>query len=573
MSLDQQYLDIDDSKDYKFSSRRSAVHSLHGIVSCTQPMAAQAGLKILRLGGNAVDAAVATAAALTVIEPMMVSPAGDVFSLFWNAKDKSLKALNGSGRSPEKLTIDYLKSVGITGHKLPPNSVHCVTVPGGPAAWVDAIENWGSGKITIADALAPAIEFAEFGVPIPEIASQLWYRGKNIITGASDNGKDLLKPDGTTPKQGDLWVNKKLAETYKLIAKNGKAGFYEGPVAERIVDQVQSMGGVMTLEDLKNHYSTFDKPISIDFNGLTLWECPPNGQGLLAQLATGIIRELIEDKVVPPPSEWVLNSAEYLHMVIESLKMAFRDGEEYVADPERAKVPTSALLEKSYLKARSKEFDPKKAVPQYAPGLPKTANDSDTVYLSVTDNEGNACSFINSVAGMFGTGIVPKDSGFPLLNRGVNFVLDPTALNALEGGKRPYHTIIPAMLTKDGDIYAAYGVMGGFMQPQGHLQVLLNHSIFGLDEQKSLDVPRICITPGRVVDGVTLTNVNIEEEISDEVVEQLKALGHEITRQKRYDPLFGRGQFIKLTKLDDGKIIHSAGSDPRGDGASFPFYE
>ncbi|KAK9461908.1 nucleophile aminohydrolase [Lipomyces oligophaga] len=574
MSLDQQYLEIETPK-YEFSSRRSVVHSTKGIVSCTQPMAAQAGLKILRMGGNAVDAAVATAAALTVIEPTMVSPAGDVFSLFYNAKDKTLKGLNGSGRAPKELSIEYLKSKGFEGLKLPPNSVHCVTVPGGPAAWVDAIEKWGSGKITIADALAPAIEFAEHGVVIPEISASLWYRGSLIISGASpETCKDLLLPDGTPPKQGSLWVNKKLAETYKLIAKNGKAGFYEGVVAQRIVDTVQARGGVLSLDDLKSHTSTFVDPIKVDFlDGLTLWECPPNGQGILAQLAAGIIRELIEDKAVPPPSEWTLNSAPYLHMVIEALKMAFRDGETYVADPERAKVPASALLEKSYLKSRAKEFDAKKANPQYAPGEPRTANNSDTVYLAVTDSEGNACSFINSVAGMFGTGIIPPDSGFPLLNRGVNFVLDPTALNALEGGKRPYHTIIPAMLTKNGEIYAAYGVMGGFMQPQGHLQVLINHSVFNLDEQKSLDVPRICITPGKVVDGVTLTNVNVEAEISDEVVEELKAMGHEITRQKRYDPLFGRGQFIKLTKLENGITVHSAGSDPRGDGASFPFFD
>ncbi|KAK9466758.1 nucleophile aminohydrolase [Lipomyces arxii] len=573
MSIDQQYLEIDDSKELKFSSRRSVVHSTAGIVSCTQPMAAAAGLKILRMGGNAVDAAVATAAALTVIEPTMVSPAGDVFALFHNAKDKTLKGLNGSGRAPAALNVDFLAEKGFRGPKLPPNSVHCVTVPGGPAAWVDAIEAWGSGKVTIADCLAPAIEFAEFGVPIPEIAAGLWYRGYQIITSNSENGKDMLMPDGSTPKQGDIWINKRLANTYKEVAKRGKKGFYEGIVAERIVKVVQDKGGVMTLDDLKNHTSTFVDPIFVDFNGLTLWECPPNGQGILAQLAVGIVREMVEEKLVPPPSEWVLNSAEYLHMITEALKMAFRDGEEYVADPERAKVPVAQLLEKSYLKQRAREFDPKKSNPQYAPGLPKTANDSDTVYLAVTDKDGNACSFINSVAGLFGTGIVPADSGFPLLNRGVNFVLDKTSLNRLEGGKRPYHTIIPAMLTKDSEIYAAYGVMGGFMQPQGHLQVLFNHSVFGLDEQKSLDVPRICITPGHVVDGVTLTNLNVEAEISDDVVVKLKELGHEVTMQKRYDPLFGRGQFIRLKKQDNGMIVHSAGSDPRGDGASFPFYE
>ncbi|KAK9447147.1 nucleophile aminohydrolase [Limtongia smithiae] len=575
MSIDQQYLEVDDSKTLKFSSRRSAVHSLDGIVSCTQPMAAAAGMKILRMGGNAIDAAVATAAVLCLMEPTMVSPAGDMFSLFYNAKDKTLKGINASGRSPAALTIDYLASKGITGHKLPPNSVHCVTVPGGPAGWVDAIEAWGSGKITIADALAPAIELAENGVPIAEISSNLWYRGYYIITKNSpENSKDLLMPDGSTPKQGDLWVNKKLAATYREIAKHGKAGFYEGVVAQRIVDEVQSRGGVMTMDDLKNHTSTFIEPISVEWmDGMTLWECPPNGQGILAQLAVGIIREMIADKIVPPPEEWVLNSAPYLHMIIEVLKMAFRDGEEYVADPERAKVPAAALLEKSYLNKRAHEFDPKVVVAQYAPGLPKTANDSDTVYLAVTDKEGNACSFINSVAGMFGTGIIPKDSGFTLLNRGVNFLLDKTALNALEGGKRPYHTIIPAMLTKNGEIYAAYGVMGGFMQPQGHLQVLLNHTVFKLDEQKSLDVPRICITPGKVVDGVTNTLVNIEAEISAEVVAELKAMGHDIELQKRYDPLFGRGQIIRLSKTPSGKTVHSAGSDPRGDGQSFPFFD
>ncbi|KAK9457452.1 nucleophile aminohydrolase [Dipodascopsis uninucleata] len=573
MSLDQKYLEIDDSKELKFSSRRSVVHSTQGIVSCTQPLAAQAGLKMLRMGGNAVDAAVATAAALTVLEPHMVSPAGDAFALFHNAKDNTLKAINGSGRAGKAVTLEKIREKGITGLKFSPNSVHCVTVPGGVCAWIDTIEAWGSGKITIADALGPAIDLAENGAPIGEISASLWYRGVNILKENSPNYMDLLLPDGTTPKTGDLWINKKLAETYKLVAKNGKAGFYEGPVAERIVKIVQEKGGFLTLDDLKEHTSTFVEPISVDFNGLTLWECPPNGQGILAQLATGIVRELIEENLVVPPSEWVHNSVEYLHMVIEALKMAFRDGETYVADPEREKVPVKELLSKEYLKARAREFDPKKANPEYAPGIPRTANDSDTVYLSVTDKEGNACSFINSVAGMFGTGIIPEDSGFCLQNRGVNFTLDENALNCIAPGKRPYHTIIPAMLTKDGEIYAAYGVMGGFMQPQGHLQVLLNHSIFGLDPQKSLDAPRVCITPGRTVDGVTLTNVNIEAEISSEVIEGLKKLGHEITIQKRYDPLFGRGQFIRLNKKDNGVIVHSAGSDPRGDGASYPFYE
>ncbi|KAK9476841.1 nucleophile aminohydrolase [Lipomyces japonicus] len=573
MSLDQEFLEIDDSKELKFSSRRSVVHSTQGIVSCTQPLAAQAGLKILRAGGNAVDAAVATAAALTFFEPHMVSPAGDMFAIFYNAKDKSLKAINGAGRAPAALTIDYLVSQGITGRKLPPNSPHCVTVPGGVAGWIDAIDAWGSGKITIADALGPVIDFAENGAPIGEISAGLWYRGLKILTNNSENAKDLLLPDGTTPKTGTIWTNKKLAETYKLVAKNGKAGFYEGPVAERIVNTVQKKGGVLSLDDLKNHTSTFVEPTPIDFNGLTLWEVPPSGQGILAQIAVGIIRELIADKVVPPPEEWKLNSAEYLHIIIEALKIAFRDGEEYVADPLKAKVPTSELLSKEYLNRRSKEFDPTKAKPQYGPGKLNTANESDTVYLTVTDKEGNAVSFINSVAGLFGTGIIPDDSGFPLQNRGVNFVLDKSALNSLEPGKRPYHTIIPALLTKDDEIYAAYGVMGGFMQPQGHLQVLLNHSIFGLDPQKSLDVPRVCITPGRVVGDVTLTNVNVEQEIDPAVVAKLKDLGHEITWQKRYDPLFGRGQFIKLTKQENGAIVHSAGSDPRGDGAAYPFYD
>ncbi|KAK9473629.1 nucleophile aminohydrolase [Dipodascopsis tothii] len=572
MSLDQEYLSVDDSKQLKFSSRRSVVHSKHGIVSCTQPLAAAAGLKILEQGGNAVDAAVATAAALAFFEPAMTSPGGDAFALFHDAKTNTLKGMNGSGRAAKAVSLEALAARGVSGRpKLAPNSVHCVTVPGGPAAWCDSIAEWGSGKVTIADVLKPAISYAENGAPISEISASLWYRGQNILKAGSDNAKDLFKADGTTPQTGDIWKNQYFADTLKLIAEKGKPGFYEGVVAERIVKAVQDKGGFLELSDLKEHTTSFVEPISLDFMGHTLWECPPGGQGLLALLALGTVRELLAAGTIPPVEQWKHNSPEYLHVVIETLKMAFRDGEYYVADPEKVDVPVAAMLTPEYLQSRAALFDAAKANPVYAPGVPKTANQSDTVYLSVTDSEGNACSFINSCAGMFGTGIVPDQSGWVLQNRGVNFSLLPGMLNTIEGGKRPYHTIIPAMITKDDAIYAAFGVMGGFMQPQGHLQVFLNHVVFGLDPQKALDSPRICITPGPIVDGQTLTDVNVEASMAPETIEGLKKLGHVIKVQKPYDPLFGRGQFIRLTKQESGEVLHSAGSDPRGDGAAYPF--
>lgn len=556
----------------RFPSRRSVVFGTKGMVAASQPLAVEAGLEILRKGGNAADAAVATSAALNVTEPCSCGIGGDAFCLFYDAKTKTVKAFNGSGRSPEKLSIDYVREQGVTGDSIPASNLNCVTVPGAAAAWVDTVEKLGSGNVTLAEVLAPAIRLAEEGHPVSEITGLSWARSEPLIKRASPNGNEMLL-NGKAPRAGEIMKNPFLANTFRSVAAEGKAGYYKGRIAEAIVELVQSKGGLMTLEDLAKHDTDWVEPISYTFNGeVTVYECPPNGQGLTALIALGLLDSLEEQGKVKSLLEMEHNSVEYLHTLVETLRLAFADSQYYISDPAVCPVPVKELLSKEYLAKRAKLFDPTKTNPEIVHGNPVYS--SDTVYFTVSDQWGNACSYIQSNYAGFGTGAIPKGCGFTLQNRGSNFNLTPGHPNALQGGKRPYHTIIPAMALRGDELFLSYGVMGGFMQPQGHVQVLLN-MLRGFTAQAALDAPRFCISAGSPETqsnstgsaGDINSEVYFEEGIADDVVEKLKAMGHDTRRATGFGrAMLGRGQIIQRVVDPAGNRVWVAGSDPRADG-------
>ncbi|KAF2130588.1 acylase ACY 1 [Dothidotthia symphoricarpi CBS 119687] len=578
-----------------FSSRRSVIHSTKGIVSCTQPLATSAGLDILRKGGNAADAAVAVAAAINVTEPGSTGIGGDLFCLFYEAKTKKVHAMNGSGRSGANVTLDRIrKDLNIKDGEdgqIPMMSVHTATIPGAAAGWVDCVERFGSGKVSLEEVLAPAIELAEKGFPVSELSATFWVESEKNIRRASPNGHEMLKKDPSAqdgcraPKAGEIMKNPTIGNTFRLLAKHGKKGFYEGEVAEQLVKVVSDLGGHLTLDDLKHHAETGSEPvepISLKYTGqgvgeteggIELWEHPPNGQGIVALMALGIIQELEKEGKISKWHHSDHNSTAHLHAVIEALRIAFSDAHWFVTDPNVVKVPSADLISQPYLAERAKLFNPKKAIDAPIHGSPAHLQ-SDTVYFCCSDPDGNAISFINSNYGGFGTGIIPKGCGFTLQNRGANFSLDKNHPNVLAPRKRPYHTIIPGLTTyvNDGSLHSVYGVMGGFMQPQGHVQVLLNQEVFKLNPQAALDSPRICIGAGMPsADGkMTDATIYIEEGIDSKVVEELRALGHSVEQLDGYGRgMFGRGQIIRR-HVDDGITVWSGGSDLRGDGAAVP---
>lgn len=574
VTLDWEKINQPDLVFQRFPSRRPQVYSTKGIVACSQPLAAEAGLEILRRGGNAADAAVATAAALNVTEPSSCGIGGDAFCLFYNAETKTVKGLNGSGRAPAKLTLNLLRQRGISGSQIPLTDLNSVTVPGAAAAWVDTVHAFGSHKLSVAEVLAPAIRLAEEGVPVSEVHSFSWQRSEQLIRDASPNAEEILL-DGVAPLPGQIMKFPSLAHTFRAVAERGKDGFYKGEVAKAIVELIQSKGGVMEMEDLATHETTFVEPIKHTYgNEVTVYECPPNGQGITALVALGILEQIQEQGKVKPLIEMEHNSPEYLHTLIEALRFAFADSQYYVTDPEFHHIPVDKLLSEDYLAGRARLFNPTRANPNVINGNP--VNSSDTVYFTVADQWGNACSFIQSNYAGFGTGAVPKNCGFTLQNRGAGFVLKEGHPNCVQGGKRPYHTIIPAMALKGDELFLSYGVMGGFMQPQGHIQVLLN-ILRGFTTQAALDAPRFCISPGTPEAGgrdefsVANSEIYFEETFSPATINKLREMGHDARVASGFGRgMMGRGQIIQKLVDKSGKFVWAAGSDPRADGHAVP---
>ncbi len=529
----------------EFISYRSPVYAKNGIVASSQPLASEAGIRILQAGGNAADAAVATAAVLNVTEPCSTGIGGDCFCLFFDAMKKSVQGINASGRAPAELSLETLTELGHF-KTLPPYSVHTVTVPGAVAGWIDTLEKFGT--LMLKDVLAPAIELADKGFPVAPLTAASWQRGVKQLKQGPYAEEMLI--NGRAPKAGEIMKIPTLANTFRELAEHGKQGFYRGRVATAIIALLESMGGVMTLEDLENHYNTYDEPISVNYKGIDVYEIPPNGQGITALIALNILEEYDFTSMNH-------SSVKHLHLMIEAMRLAFADTRWYVADPAVVHVPINELLSKDYAVKRRKLLDPSKANLRYKRGSP--ASSSDTVYFAVVDGEGNACSFINSNYMGFGTGLIPKGCGFTLQNRGANFSLKPNHPNVLAPKKRPYHTIIPALATKDKELYACFGVMGGFNQPQGHVQVLLNLIDFSMNSQQALDAPRFTIRG-----GTSYGEVALEDQIPKATLKALQRMGHKVMSiSGSARMMFGRGQII--TRNPNTGVL-CGGSSPRADG-------
>jgi gamma-glutamyltranspeptidase / glutathione hydrolase len=542
------------TQNYQFDSRRSAVMGIKGLAATSQPLAVAAGLEILSVGGNAADSAVAMAAALNVTEPTSTGIGGDCFALFYEAGTGRVTALNGSGRAPSGLTLERLHREGFR-NELPPFHPYTITVPGACAGWCDLVEQ--HGRLAMSQVLAPAIRLADEGYPVAPVTSYFWGRGAERQLKSAPGGRELTI-DGRAPNPGEIFRNSGLARTFKAVAEKGKQGFYLGEIAQAIASAIEKSGGCLSEADLAEHSSTWESPISVTYRGYRVWECPPNGQGLAALLALNILEGFDLPALAPL-------SAERLHLEIEAMRLSFADARQYVADPAFQTIPVEALLSKEYAAERRRLIDPARANPDREYGLPLAS--SNTVYLSVVDGSGNACSFINSNYMGFGTGIVPTGWGFSLQNRGHNFSLDPHHPNALAPGKRPYHTIIPGLATYEnpalgtGALYASFGVMGGFMQPQGHMQVFSALIDDGEDPQVALDRPRFCIQDGTAGGAIAL-----EEGIPEDVQASLAGLGHSISSVNGLGrAIFGRGQIILRDPVSG---VLSGGSDGRADGCA-----
>lgn len=534
-----------------YPSRRSVVRGRRGMVATSQPLAAQAGLGILQAGGNAFDAAVATAAMLNVVEPTGTGVGGDCFALLYLSSTGTVRALNGSGRAPLAALAAELRHAGWS--TMPQRGGMTVTVPGTVHAWETLLA--AHGRLSLAEALAPAIAVAHDGYPVSELIAAAWQASEPLLAGHEDARRHYL-PAGRAPRSGEAVRLPALAGTLTAIAEGGSQAFYHGPIASAIVATCQAAGGSMTLEDLARHTSTWDSPLRIAYRDLDIWECPPNGQGLAALVALGILDHWPYDGAA-----W--GSAGHLHPLVEAMRLGFAAAAAWVADPAQADIPLDALLAAEHLARCSRQLWPDAAVaaprrPQFA-ATARRPDGGDTVYLAVVDEDGNACSFINSNYMGFGSGLVAGDTGIALQNRGAGFVLIPGHPNELAPGKRPYHTIIPGLATRRSDqsLWAVFGVMGGHMQPQGHVQLVVNLVDYGLDPQRALDAPRFQLLAD--------DSLALEPWFGVAARQALAGLGHALRpiADAPASATFGGGQLIVVD--EDG--MRHGGSDPRKDGA------
>jgi len=535
--------------NYKYASRRSATLGLNGTVATSNPLAANAGLDMLKKGGNAVDAAVCAVSVLNVVEPMSTGVGGDVFALVYDSKTKKIEALNGSGKSSMRTDIDDLRNMGMDSIPLEgPYSGLAVSVPGCVDAWDQLLKKFG--VFSLDTVLVPAIDYSQNGFGVSEITANNWKLAEKKL---SINERCEFLPNGRAPDFGEKVVLPDLNRTLKGISENGRSYIYEGVIPEKISEYVQKFNGWLCEEDFSLHSSSWVKPISSNYRGYDVWECPPNGQGIAALIALNIVEniDLVNSEIEP-----VLQ----LHYKIEAMKIAFQDALWYVADPEKVDIPIQELLSKSYAKKRFNEIKEDSTCREYKRG--NFNQHGDTVYVSVIDGNGNACSLINSLYQGFGTGLVVPETGIALQNRGALFSTNRDHPNFLEPNKRPYNTIIPCMITKNSNLVSSLGVMGGFQQPQGHLQVISNLIDFGMNPQEALDSERFSVS----IENDTLF---VENSFNPDVVAALKLKGHSVSINSGFDRgLFGGGQII-VRDNDEGVLF--GGSDPRKDGLSVSF--
>jgi gamma-glutamyltranspeptidase/glutathione hydrolase len=525
---------------------RSVVRAQHGMVASSQPLASQVGLDVLKKGGNAVDAAIAMAAMLNVTEPMMTGVGGDMFALVYWSRTKELKGLNASGRAPRALSLDYFAKHNIK--EMPQFGMGSITVPGAFDGWVALRDKYGTMKLT--DLMQPAIDYAQNGFPVMEKTAEDWNAEVEKLKRDPAAAANYLI-NGRAPQAGELFRQPNLARTLKTLAEGGRDALYKGPVGKALVDYLKAHGGFITMDDLAATKCEWVDPISTNYHGHQVYEIPPNGQGITALIALNILEGIDLPALRSHP-------AQYYHTLIEATKLAFADRNRYIADPNFAKVPVTELLSKDYAAKRRALIDPRKALDNPPAG---ENLGSDTTYFTVVDKDGNAVSFINSLFDAFGSGIVAGDTGIVLQNRGSAFSLDPKHPNAIAPGKRPFHTIIPAMVFKDGQLWLSFGVMGGAIQPQGHVQVLVNLIDLKMGLQEAMDAPRYRFMAGR--------SVLMEDELGSDVIEQLLGLGHLRARPPGVlRSSMGGGQAIMVDPVN--KTLMGA-SDPRKDGMALGY--
>ena len=517
---------------------RSTVYAPHGLVATSQPLASAAALRVLENGGNAFDAAVAASAVLSLVEPHMTGLGGDLFAIFWSADEQRVVGLDASGRAGARMSAEQIRADGFD--RVPYQGPGSVTVPGAIAGWAALVENYGSMKL--ADVLQPAISLAEDGFPVSPIIAGQWQNQLDLLQEDEAATATYLVNGERAPRAGEWFRNPDLAASLRMVAEQGPGAMYGGPLGQRIVSHLDEVGGYLTNADMAAMEVSWVEPLSVDYRDWTVWELPPAGQGIAALQ----MLEMLE------PFDLVSmghNSAEYLHHLIEAKKLAFADLARYVSDRDHLEVTAEALLDPDYIAERRALIDPTRAQEQVEPG--DAAQQSETIFLVVADDEGNQIAFIHSIFEYFGSGVVAPGTGFVLQNRGAGFTLEDGHPNQVAPGKRPFHTLIPGFVTRNGEPYMAFGVMGGSMQPQGHVQLILNMLDFELDPQAAVDAARF-----RHMGGLRVAIENVTPELEAE----LEALGHDVIEWRR--TAFGGGQVV--VRLDGGGW--AGASDARKDG-------
>mgnify|MGYP001459269535 FL=1 len=529
----------------EFASR-SEVIATNGMAATSHPLATQTAISILKNGGNAIDAAIAANAVLGLVEPTGCGIGGDLFAIIWSADEKKLFGLNSSGPAPKNISINKLKQKGL--EKIPPYGPLPVTVPGAVAGWVSIHKKFG--LLEFNELFNDAINYAENGFPVSELVSYYLERSSEIFA-AYPNFKDVWMPNGKTPKKGEIFINKNLAENYKEIANTYGKSFYSGKIAENIVNTVNAQGGFFSMSDLNSFEPEWINPVSTNYRGYDIWELPPNGQGIAALQILNILERFDIESMG-------FGTSDYIHLFTEAKKVVYEDRAKYYADTNFSNIPVEKLISKEYAKERSKLINLKKSSKSFNPG---NLEIGDTIYLTVADSFGNMVSLIQSNYRGMGSGVVPDNTGFMLQDRGEMFSLDPNHMNSLMPGKRPFHTIIPAFVTKNDKPFISFGLMGGAMQPQGHAQIIVNLVDFKMNLQEAGDAPRIRHvgssqpTGEKMLDGGYLS---LEKSFDKNEISKLKKMGHKF----QYD-LGGFGGYQAIM-IKDG--VYYGASESRKDG-------
>jgi gamma-glutamyltranspeptidase/glutathione hydrolase len=523
------------------------VISQQGIAATSQALASQTAAQILARGGSAVDAAIAANAVLAVTEPMKDGLGGDLFALHWEAATGKLTGLNASGPAPRNLSPAFLAAKGVK--TMPQEGIHSVTVPGAVDGWFKMHQRFG--KLPWKDLFQSAIAYAEQGSPVAEVIHETWVDPANIAkVRANHESVRVFLPNGKPPQIGEVFRNPEMAHALRLVAEKGPEAIYKGEIGAAILKTSEHLGGTMNAEDLASYSSQWVEPISIDYRGWKVYELPPNSQGMAAL-------EMLNIMETSPAVPQGFASAEEMHKRIEAMKLAYADVRRYDADPRSYDAPVAALLSKEYARKRAALIDPKNANCEVPAGQPVRG---DTTYLTIVDRDGNIVSWIQSVYAEFGSGVTVEGMGFLLQNRGGGFTLDPKSPNVLAGGKRPFHTIIPAFMER-GDLHIGFGIMGGANQPLAHAQFVSNLVDYGMNVQAALEAPRFTKR------NSTGCDVSIEVRVPAQTLQQLSERGHQIAIRREYTQEMGRGQAI----LHDSKTkTNYAASDPRADGAATP---